>query len=171
MTIDVKYYMNQDKENFGSSLANLLLLQGDIDMAKKVYNNFMSHDFVKPDGSVYATDATRLISNLTDDTYQGRLYMKIGPDFEEGVRKFHKNNAERIISIFNYELFEGRIVNSFKLVERRYPVMFMVSSIYNSQWVVAPDDTKIINNGSIIEYDKGKQPLRTMGILEVKLKE
>lgn len=112
--VDDRYFENKDNQCFGTSLANLLLVMGDEEMARKVYADYRKHPFVLEDGSTSHLVYSRLVGDLTGNKYHARMisWGKFGETEEmyNYLVKMYPKNLIDVLEVAKEEREQDRFV-------------------------------------------------------------
>lgn len=105
----INWYPNPtDRDCFSSSLANLLLFQGDAETAEQVQANYQHSPFRVYNGFI-APVASRAVHDLTGGRYEGKAYLKSLEFPELPPHLGDKRLEEHFRSVFQEELDAGRV--------------------------------------------------------------
>ncbi len=146
------FFPNRDRECFGCSLANYFVLIGEPTLADKIYAEFRKHPFVCPDGQMYGTLATRLVSDLTDYLYNGELLCgSLSPLEEQDLIPLREEQRPLALHAIQEEIAAKRIKpqeNSFIYQEK---ALLIQTGKTIDHWLVDCDNGYIINDGGLEE--------------------
>jgi|GEM_PF-6216424 len=175
------------RDCYASALSNLLLNLGDAQTAKRVFENYPNHPMVNRDLSMHVLLATRVLSELTEGRYQGRLALNASFDLEEATRKFYdeRRTAQILKTIKDEEGF-GRIYFCGGVVSpSSFPVLIDIvkyktavhdwkgecsfmpraSPPIGNSWIVSLGEDRYIDDGCRVRYRK--KDLHVTGLMEV----
>ncbi len=142
-------FPNRDQECFGCSLANYFELIREPALADKVYAEFRKHPFVAANGNMHGGLATRLVSDLTDNVYEGLLQ---GSDFSDSqLEDFLELPEERrafAIQALHGEIAEKRVL-ALPEVSYQGKALLLLGGKEISHWLVDCDNGYIINDGKL----------------------
>jgi hypothetical protein len=152
----IGYSNDSGYDCFGSSLASLLQIQGDEDMAKHVWLHYEKHPLVKWNG-LFFTDIPKLVRTITFNQYQGRL--NVSSKSLDDVRRdlFSKKDALKL-SKLEQSVIEGNIRD---FNGRRIPIpsIVLTKNGKDGHSVVMLDHYLCINDGKPQTYEELGKPV------------
>ena len=85
---------NHGNTCFGISLANLLIVTGDIEDAKLVCENYRLSPLVRNNGDIHPALTPRIVRDLTKERYNAILHVNWGKDPIESIRESYQEGFD-----------------------------------------------------------------------------
>ncbi len=145
-------FLNRDRECFGSALANYFDMNGEENLAERVYEQFRKHPFVAADGSMHALLCTRMVQDLTEGKYSGILqYGNFRGDTKKSLEISIGNHANEALQTIMKEIEERRLRGGLKRIEYIGEALVLqgLAERDTQHWIVDCDDGTVINDGKI----------------------
>ena len=180
----MKYYPNSDWSCFASSLCNFLLESEDEATAKKVWKQYKRHPLVRSDGGMIGQTAPVLISDLTDNKYEGLYRGALPRDFkrwQNTVRTFFSSEpakADRVLRLYDGIIPPPGVqwVYHGASIEQDPPALISVHYTLSGagHWIIDMD-TYVIDDGkrknySLDDFMTQKRAIGVNGILKIQKK-
>lgn len=157
-----RYFPNRSSECYCSALANLLVEIGDEQTAQEVFDNYSVNKLVSKDGGMHVGLATRVLSELTKEKYEGTLIANFDRDFDVDIRKSFPDEADLILRIMNEEREKGRIKSHNGAIDHSLPAIFYIRLMNDYHYNVNVLGDLFIDDGKKDHY-----PIKNLDILAV----
>ncbi|MBI2102452.1 hypothetical protein HYT55_01325 [Candidatus Woesearchaeota archaeon] len=142
-------FPNRDQECFGCSLANYFELIRESTLADKVYEEFRKHPFVAGNGNIEGGLATRLVSDLTDNIYEGLLQgFDFSPTHQDDFLKLPQEQRLPACQAVHTEIAEKRVV-ALPEVSYRGEAILLRGGKKILHWLVDCGNGYVINDGKL----------------------
>ncbi|MEN9626393.1 MAG: hypothetical protein RL557_721 [archaeon] len=161
-----KYFPNRGSECYCSALANVLVELGDEQTAQEVFDNYRRNRLVSKDGGMHAGLATRALSELTREKYEGMLIANFDKNFQVDIKKSFPDQADTILKIMDEERERGRIKDHTCGIYHSLPAIFCVKLAHDYHWEVYLGGDCFIDNGVKVSYQRGT--LDVPAVLEIR---
>lgn len=157
-----------ERRDFGPTLANYFLFNGDSELAEMVHERFKKHPLNQGDGVMRVLHCTRLVSDLTDGRYKGTYkYNGVKADTEETFREDFGCNATLAAEAIEEEIAFGRLLGGQREIYYTGQALVLQQTEPDlAHWLVDCDDGTIINRGHVHEVvDRGHFFSTLQGVL------
>lgn len=161
----MKDYFKDDKPKgcYGTALANLFISLGDIDTARKVFETYPKHGLVREDGLSHIGTVTRILRDLTDETYEGILYVNLPEDLDRITEVYFGEMTGKILEATKYEISLGYIQGHNGHIANNGHILYAARGPHDyGHWVV-PN----IEEDSYIDNGFRKWPIEDLEVMSV----
>lgn len=165
-----RFYKSHTKRGcFRSAIANYLVLEGDSETARNVFEQYPSHEFVGTENATMQATIPRILRDLTGRAYDGVLYTDCS-DFEQEVtrnaRERFNGRAEGLVNAAMEDMSAGNIKPLAEYSRSGdnalYVIAYNVLGIPVYQWVTAvPSQNYFIDDGTV------RRPLHNLEVFGV----